>query len=106
MAAKQLRAFLVAGNYTRLQRRPVFQNALTTDDDIWLVASSDSNPRAVAMVAWTMASFEHVVRLPGVTGCWAATTYLGEPLPAPLCHDPRGLHVNVSAGPLYLTPTS
>ena len=59
---------------------------------------------ATLLVAWTSADFEHVVRLPGVYTegqCWRRTSMLGDQL-GNVCHDHRGLHVNVSAAPVYL----
>ena len=99
-----------------VQRLPVFNLAggaenprmLATDDWVLSFAAPGGD---LLLVAWTSASFEHVVRLPGVRGCWQVTDFLGRPQPQ-ICssrsgHAPQGsvandTHVSVSPSPIYL----
>ena len=43
---------------------------VATDDWVLSFASPSGD---LLLVAWTSASFEHVLRLPGVRGCWQVT---------------------------------
>ena len=85
-----------------VRRLPVFQSSNMDSDDDWvLLYHSDAGD--VLLAAWTSSTFEHVLRIPGVEEgvCFSQIGMLGEPLPE-LCHDHRGLHVNVSDAPKYL----
>jgi hypothetical protein len=93
-------------------RVPVFQNGRTTSDD-WLLrfqqkaADAAAGTSRTVLVAWTSGSFGHVVRVPGGSGCWAVADWLGRAQPQ-ICGgvehgDPRGVHLNVTDAPLFLT---
>ena len=99
-----------------VQRLPAFNLAggaenprMEATDDFVLSFAAPSGD--LLLVAWTSASFEHVVRLPGVRGCWEVTDWRGRPMPA-ICssrsgHAPLGstandTHVSVTSAPLYL----
>jgi beta-glucosidase-like glycosyl hydrolase len=89
-----------------VRRIPVFQNGVDTSDDWVLLYRASGDSKAIVLVAWTSSDFEHVVRLPAVYEqgeCWKVTTMLGDTTTPNICHDPRGLHVNVSSAPMYLT---
>ena len=90
-----------AKGFRFVRRLPVFQNGMNTGDDWVLLFKSDNG--GVLLVAWTSAAFLHVLRIPGVEpgACFAQTSYLGDALPT-RCHDPRGMHVNVTNAPVYL----
>jgi hypothetical protein len=83
------------------RRVPIWQQSAGTDDDWLFVYHSDDG--GVLLVAWTTATFPHITRIPGVApgSCFSQTGMMGEVLPQ-LCHDHRGLHVNVSAAPVSL----
>ena len=88
-----------------VRRIPVFQNGVDTSDDWVLLYRASGDDRAIVLVAWTSADFGHVVRLPAVYEdgeCWTVTSMLGKTM-SNICHDPRGLHVNVTSAPIYLT---
>ena len=95
-----------------VERLPVFQNGINTDDDFVLLYASEDGSDAL-LVAWTSSDFGHVVRLPGVVdegACFAQSGMFGDrmgkdPLSSTVCHDPRGLHVNVTSAPRYLLRT-
>ena len=84
-----------------VERVKVFQSGHNTEDDWVLLFQRAGAAPATLLVAWTSASFGHVTRLPGGEGCYSAHDWLGRPLPD-VCHDPRGLHVQLSDGPTYL----
>ena len=91
-----------------VERIAVFQNGIDTSDDFVLLFASDAGD--LLLVAWTSSDFQHIVRIPGVVRdgeCFMQSGMLGatmgdDPLARSLCHDPRGLHVNVSGAPRYL----
>ena len=78
--------------------------------DDW-VLSFASPSGDLLLVAWSSASFEHVLRLPGVRGCWQVNDWSGRPR-EPICaarsgHAPQGsaaneTHISVTSAPLYL----
>ena len=84
-----------------VRRIPIFQNGMTTSDD-WLMLFH-SNDGDVGMAAWTSSEFSHITRIPGVEpgACFTQTSMFGDAMPT-LCHDARGLHVNMSTSPRYL----
>ena len=84
-----------------VRRLPIFQNGMSTSDD-WLLLFR-SNDGGVLLVAWTSTEFEHITRIPGVEpgACFTQTSMSGDAMPN-LCHDPRGLHVNMTTSPRYL----
>jgi hypothetical protein len=103
-----------------VQRLPAFnlaggaENPQMQATDDWVL--SFASPRGdLLLVAWTSASFEHVLRLPGVRGCWEVTEWSGKPR-APICssrsgHAPTGsvandTHISVTSAPLYLSQKS
>merc|ERR1711990_875075 len=49
-----------------VERIPVFQNGIDTEDDFVLLYASESGD-AILLVAWTSSDFAHIARIPGVT---------------------------------------
>eukprot|EP00656_Telonema_subtile_P034507 TRINITY_DN38584_c0_g1_i1.p1 TRINITY_DN38584_c0_g1~~TRINITY_DN38584_c0_g1_i1.p1 ORF type:complete len:316 (+),score=46.39 TRINITY_DN38584_c0_g1_i1:264-1211(+) len=88
-----------------VQRLPVFQAGISAEDDFVLLYRS-ADEQSVLLVAWTSSGFSHVLRLPGVGPgeCFAQQDMMGAKQ-AQVCHDPRGLHANVTSAPLYLVRT-
>ena len=87
-----------------VRKIPVFQNGVNTNDDWVVLYRANYDERALVLVAWTSSDFEHIVRLPAVYEkgeCWQRVGMLGEVM-TDVCHDNRGLHLNVSSAPIYL----
>ena len=99
-----------------VDRLPVFQNGRDASDD-WLLrfqapagdssasgtsSASDTAPVDTVLVAWTSGSFGHVIRIPGGSGCFSAADWVGNALPE-VCAGDRGLHVNVTDAPVFLS---
>jgi hypothetical protein len=55
--------------------------------------------------AWSTSGFPHITRLPGLRGCWDVVDHLGAARPR-ICEDNRGIHVNLTDAPQYLTSVS
>lgn len=89
----------VLAGFTYVDRVHAYQSGYTTSDDHVLLFANDAGDTQIA--AWTSASFPHVIRIPGGRGCWSVTDFMGTTMPQ-VCEDPRGIHVNVTDGPLYL----
>ena len=85
-----------------MRRLPIFQSSNLDTSDDWVLLYH-SNVGDVLLVAWTTSDFEHILRIPGILpgSCFQQTAMMGEVLPT-LCHDHRGLHVNVTTAPKYL----
>ena len=72
------------------------------DSKRWLEGGGPGGNATTLLVTWTSASFGHVARIPGIdNGCFAVYNYMGSAQPA-ICHDPRGLHVELTNAPQYL----
>ena len=85
-----------------VRRLPIFQSSNLNSKDDWVLLFK-SRAGDVLLVAWTIADFKHVLRIPGVEPgvCFSQMGMLGEALPE-ICHDNRGMHVYVTGSPLYL----
>jgi hypothetical protein len=100
-----------------VKRMPAFagiygaENPRMEATDDWVLSFLNQKTGDLLLVAWTSASFEHVLRLPGVRGCWRLADWSGRPL-APICaarsgHSPLGsaandTYISVTSAPLYL----
>ena len=56
----------------------------------------------VVLAIWSLPGYPHLARIPGCTGYYAVQDYLDRAL-SRLCEDPRGIHINISQAPQYLT---
>ena len=82
-------------------RIPTFQDGFNSDDE-YLLKFENTTMGKIVLAMRSLAGYPHLTRIPGGIGCYAVHDYLGRALPR-LCEDLRGIHINISQAPQFLT---